>query len=37
MEGVPYGPDGFISLSCDGWDNGGTVTFTDITIEGIPL
>ena len=37
MEGVPYGPDGFISLSCDGWDNGGKVTFTDITIEGIPL
>ena len=37
MEGVPYGTDGFMSLSCDNWNHGGTVTFTNITIEGFQL
>ena len=37
VEDVPYGPEGFMVLSCRDWDKGGTVTFTDITIEGIPL
>ncbi len=36
-EGLTYGSDGFISLACDDFNNGGTVTFTNITIEGFPL
>jgi len=36
-EDLTYGPDGFISLACDDFGDGGTVTFTNITIEGFPL
>ena len=36
-EGLPYGSDALISLECRNWDEGGRVTFTDVTIEGFPL
>jgi hypothetical protein len=36
-EGLPYGSDARIGLECRDWDDGGTVTFTNVTIEGFPL
>ena len=36
-EGLSYGSDARVGLECQDWDDGGTVTFTNITIEGFPL
>ena len=36
-EGLPYGPDASVGLGCNDWGEGGTVTYTNIRIEGFSL
>ncbi len=36
-EGLPYGSDATLLLYCTNWNKGGRVTFTNVTIEGVPL
>ena len=36
-EDVPYGREALISLECSNWGEGGSVTFTNVRLEGYPL
>ena len=36
-EGLPYGAEAWVALACNDYGDGGTVTYTNIRIEGHPL
>ena len=35
--GLPYGSEALVSLECRNWGEGGSVTFTNVRMEGYPL